>query len=356
MDALYRHILDHQGTAVVLVDGALRVEFMNHAAEFLLATSDERSRGDVLAHVLRGDEGFEADLTGSLASMQPFTMRQVALHAPASKQDVVVDLTVTPLADCDHHGLLVEMQPLERQLRINRDEAQLRIQQTTRQLVRGLAHEIKNPLGGIRGAAQLLARELREPALKDYTDIVIEEADRLRNLVDRMLGPNQLPRLERTNIHRLVERVRQLVEAEHPGALRIVRDYDPSIPDVLCDAEQVVQALLNVVQNAVQALEDVEDATITLRTRTLRQYTIHNERHRLVVRLDVVDNGPGIAPELVDRMFYPMISGRPGGTGLGLSIAQSIVSQHGGLMECESRPGETRFTLLLPLEPSDEAA
>ncbi|MEE4361046.1 MAG: nitrogen regulation protein NR(II) [Pseudomonadales bacterium] len=356
MDALYRHILDHLETAVVLLDGDLRVRFLNHAAEFMLAASNERSLGDTLSHVLRGDDDFEDELVRALASMQPYTRRQIGLHAPVPKQDIVVDLTVTPMADCDYHGLLVEMQPLERQLRINREESQKRIQQTTRQLVRGLAHEIKNPLGGIRGAAQLLARELDKPNLRDYTDIVIEEADRLRNLVDRMLGPNQLPKLAPTNVHRLLERVRQLIEAEYGPELRIERDYDPSIPEVVSDAEQLIQALLNVVNNAAQAVEDTEGATIILRTRTVRQFTINNARHRLAIRIDIIDNGPGITAELADRLFYPMISGRPGGTGLGLSIAQSIVSQHGGTMEYESEPGATRFTLFLPLEPSDEAA
>jgi two-component system nitrogen regulation sensor histidine kinase GlnL len=361
MDALYRHILDHQVTAVVVLDGELRVAFLNQAAEYLLAGSNERSCGDVLTTLMHDGETFEEELLNALADNQSYTKRHTVLHAPLLGQDLTVDLTVTPMDHRDFRGVLVELQPLDRLLRINREAAQLTVQQTTRQLVRGLAHEIKNPLGGIRGAAQLLSREVDDPSLDDFTSVIIEEADRLRNLVDRMLGPNQLPKTEATNIHSVLERVRALLDAEQQGRIRFERDYDPSIPELVCDQEQLVQAVLNVARNAVQALEDLEAPVITLRTRTVRQYTIGEVRHRLVLRIDVLDNGPGIPTELVDRLFYPMISGRAGGTGLGLSIAQSIISQHGGLIECESEPGRTRFSFLLPLEPgsmesSDEAA
>ncbi|TVS17013.1 MAG: nitrogen regulation protein NR(II) [Gammaproteobacteria bacterium] len=357
MEALYRHILEHQSTAVVLLDAALRVTYMNQSAEFLLAASNERSQGDHLCMLLRGDDDFERELEVALSKEQSFTRRITSLKAlQAGSREIVVDYTVTPMTDCEQGGLLLELQPLDRLLRINREAAQLTLHRTTRHLVRGLAHEIKNPLGGIRGAAQLLARELDRPQLSDYTDVIIEEADRLRNLVDRMLGPNQLPHFRMANLHRILERVRQLITAEHPGRLRIERDYDPSIPDLYCDPDQILQAVLNVVRNAAQALEDTEDAMITLRSRTLRQITIGSERHRLVVRVDVLDNGPGIPADMLERLFYPMISGRADGTGLGLSITQAIISQHGGLIECESEPGSTCFTFLLPLESQDEAA
>lgn len=361
MDALHRHILDHQSTAVVLLDDTLRVTFLNQAAEYLLAGSNDRSRGDELKTLMQDGETFEEELLTALRDNQSYTKRHTVLRAPLLGQELTVDLTVTPVDQEDFRGVLMELQPLDRLLRINREAAQLMVQQTTRQLVRGLAHEIKNPLGGIRGAAQLLSRELDNPSLDDFTEVIIDEADRLRNLVDRMLGPNQLPKPEPANVHRLLERVRALLDAEQQGRIRFVRDYDPSIPDLVCDQEQMVQAFLNVSRNAVQALEDVPEPVIELRTRTLRQYTIGDVRHRLVLRIDVIDNGPGIPPELVDRLFYPMISGRAGGTGLGLSISQAIISQHGGLIECESAPGCTRFSFLLPLdvgsmEHSHEAA
>jgi len=357
MNSLYRHILEHQSTAVVLLDGELRVTYLNQSAEFLLAASNERSHGDHLRMLLRGDEDFEAELEAALSKEQSFTRRITHLKAlQARSGEITVDYTVTPMTDCEQGGLLLELQPLDRLLRINRDAAQLTLQRTTRHLVRGLAHEIKNPLGGIRGAAQLLAREFDSSPLTEYTDIIIEEADRLRNLVDRMLGPNQLPQYRRSNIHRILERVRQLITVEHPGRLHIERDYDPSIPELNCDPDQLLQAFLNVTRNAAQALEDTEDAVITFRSRTMRQFTIGDERHRHVVCVDILDNGPGIAPDMIERLFYPMISGRADGTGLGLSITQSIIAQHGGLIECESEPGSTRFTILLPLESTDEGA
>jgi len=243
--------------------------------------------------------------------------------------------------------------PRDRLLRITKEEAQLSKQETTKLLVRGLAHEIKNPLGGIRGAAQLLSRELPEEHLKDYTNVIIEEADRLRNLVDRMLGSNKLPSLAMTNVHEVLERVCSLVDAESQGRITLVRDYDPSIPEVLVDREQMIQAVLNIVRNAMQALTSGNEAhmgRITLRTRALRQFTIGHTRHRLVVKTEIIDNGPGIPPELQDTLFYPMVSGRPDGTGLGLAITQNIISQHQGLIECESHPGHTVFSIFLPLE------
>ncbi len=350
MDALQQHILDNQATAVVLIDHELRISYLNQSAEFLLATSMTRSRGDPVLSVIRNGDEFPAQLADALSLEQSFTKRQAELKVAATGQSLAVDLTVTPVSISEFRGLLIELQPLDRLLRINKEAAQLTVQQTTRELVRGLAHEIKNPLGGIRGAAQLLSRELDAPGLQDYTNVIIEEADRLRNLVDRMLGPNRMPQWSSVNVHAVLERVRTLLEAEHPGRVHFDRDYDPSIPELVCDHEQLVQAFLNVVRNAVQALEDTPEACITLRTRAVRQFTIGSARHRLVIRIDVVDNGPGVPAELQERLFYPMISGRPEGTGLGLSIAQSIISQHGGLIECASQPGETRFTFLLPLE------
>jgi two-component system nitrogen regulation sensor histidine kinase GlnL len=248
----------------------------------------------------------------------------------------------------------MELHSLHYTQRISRDEVLLSTQATTRELVRGLAHEIKNPLGGIRGAAQLLAQELPSEELKDYTNVIIEEADRLRNLVDRLTGSRKLPEMAALNIHEVLERVASLVEAEIVDkAIELEKDYDPSIPSAMGDQEQLIQAVLNVVRNAVQALEspavDHDLGIIRLRTRVLRNVTIGNTLHRLVVRVDVCDNGPGIPDTITDTLFYPMISGRADGTGLGLSIAQSIINQHGGIVECDSQPGSTVFTITLPL-------
>ena len=199
----------------------------------------------------------------------------------------------------------------------------------------------------MRGAAQLLERELADPVLKEYTDVIIGEADRLQNLVDRMLGPNTIPKKRAISIHQILERVRQLVSAEVPPQVQLVRDYDPSIPDLIADPDQLIQAVLNIVRNAAQAVGELGE--IRLRSRTLRQYTLGQHRHKIVIKVDVIDNGPGIAADMMESIFYPMVTGRPDGTGLGLSIAQSIINQHGGLIECASEPGNTRFTLLLPI-------
>ncbi|MCY1298240.1 Sensory histidine kinase/phosphatase NtrB [compost metagenome] len=282
----------------------------------------------------------------------PFNKREAVLTA-LTGQTITVDYAVTPILNRGETLLLLEVLPRDRLLRITKEEAQLSKQETTKLLVRGLAHEIKNPLGGIRGAAQLLARELPEDHLRDYTNVIIEEADRLRNLVDRMLGSNKLPNLALANVHEVLERVGSLIEAESQGSITLVRDYDPSIPDVRIDREQMIQAVLNIVRNAMQAIathNDLRLGRITLRTRTLRQFTIGHTRHRLVAKVEIIDNGPGIPAELQDTIFYPMVSGRPDGTGLGLAITQNIISQHQGLIECESHPGHTVFSIFLPLE------
>jgi two-component system nitrogen regulation sensor histidine kinase GlnL len=345
----FEYLLDQMTTAVVVLDTALDVRFLNQAAEALFEVSRGRVVGEGVGRLFCDPSTPAAAFASALTEGRAFTKRGATLRTPAGGS-LSVDYTATVIFDRAPPELLIEILSLDRLQRINRDDHHASVQDTTRKLVRGLAHEIKNPLGGIRGAAQLLERELETERERDYTRIIIEEADRLRNLVDRMLGPSQLPRFARTNLHQVLERVVQLIEAEAPGRIRFTRDYDPSLPDVEADLEQLIQAMLNIVRNAQQALERTVDPEIGLRTRIIRQFTIGNVRHRLVARVDVRDNGPGIPPELYDRIYYPMISGRADGSGLGLSITQSIVNQHHGLIECESRPGETTFSVYLPLE------
>lgn len=359
-DIRHSHILDNLRTAILVVQDDLTVGYMNPAAEALLDISGSRVFGGKVGALFREPDAscpISERLRMALRDNAAFTQREVVLMLLPSGQRITVDYAVTPVHgdDEDERYLVLELQPLDRLLRISRDEGILSSQQNTRALVRGLAHEIKNPLGGLRGAAQLLARELPEASsLRDYTTVIIEEADRLRKLVDRMLGPHKALDLRRLNLHEVVERVRQLLEAETGGSVRFVRDYDPSIPELMADKEQLIQAVLNIVRNAVEALgrrdETAEPATIVLRTRTLRQCTIGTRRHRLVAKIEITDNGPGIDPELVETIFLPMVSGRPEGTGLGLSIAQSIVNRHQGLIECSSRPGCTTFALYIPLD------
>ena len=357
-DSLQRLLLDNLTTAVILLNAELRLEYMNPAAEMLLGVSGQRSHGQFISELCSESPDGLAALRQAVASGQPFTKREAQL-ASSSGQQLTVDYAATPISGLRGALLLLELLPRDRLLRITKEEAQLAKQETTRLLVRGLAHEIKNPLGGIRGAAQLLARELPEESLKDYTNVIIEEADRLRNLVDRMLGSNKLPSLAMTNIHEVLERVCSLVEAESQGCITLVRDYDPSLPDVLIDREQMIQAVLNIVRNAMQAISSQNElrlGRITLRSRALRQFTIGHVRHRLVTKIEIIDNGPGIPAELQETIFFPMVSGRPDGTGLGLAITQNIISQHQGLIECESHAGHTAFSIYLPLEQGATAS
>ncbi|WP_120995002.1 nitrogen regulation protein NR(II) [Stutzerimonas urumqiensis] len=350
--ALQHLLLENLTTATLLLDARLRLQYMNPAAEMLLAVSGQRSHGQFISELFTESAEALSALRQAVELAHPFTKREAVLTS-ATGQSLTVDYAVTPIPTRSETMLLLEVHPRDRLLRITKEEAQLSTQETTKLLVRGLAHEIKNPLGGIRGAAQLLARELADAHLTDYTEVIIEEADRLRNLVDRMLGSNKLPSLSMTNIHEVLEYVASLIEAESQGGVTLVRDYDPSIPELCLDREQMIQAVLNIVRNAMQALAghtDLGIGRITLRTRTLRQFTIGHVRHRLVARIEIIDNGPGIPPELQNTLFYPMVSGRPDGTGLGLAITQNIISQHQGLIECESHPGHTAFSIFLPLE------
>lgn len=242
---------------------------------------------------------------------------------------------------------------MDRIIRISRGQSLLQTTETTQQIIRGLAHEVKNPLGGIRGAAQLLARELSSPDQLEYTQIIIREVDRLRALVDQLLGPNKQLEPESLNIHEVLEHVRQLIEAEIDQTISVIRDYDPSLPDLSGDRSQLIQAILNITRNALQACEGQASCELTLRTRVLRQFTIGSNRHKLVCKIDIQDNGPGVPEDMIGLIFLPMVTGRAEGTGLGLSISQSIINRHGGLLECQSEPGNTLFTIYLPLESTD---
>jgi two-component system, NtrC family, nitrogen regulation sensor histidine kinase GlnL len=256
-----------------------------------------------------------------------------------------LDCTVTPV----HSGnsrLLLEVRPIDQQLRVAREERLIEQQQANRELIRNLAHEIKNPLGGIRGSAQLLERELTSPHLREYTQVIIMESDRLQDLMNRLLTSHRMMQPAPINIHDVLERARRLIEAEFPRVV-LRRDYDISLPDITADREQLIQAVLNIVRNAAQALQG--DGEITLRTRARRQVTLAKKRHRLAIELQVIDNGPGIPEAIRDKIFFPLVSGRQSGSGLGLTLAQSFIQQHQGMIEVESEPGRTCFSILLPV-------
>ncbi|WP_188150800.1 nitrogen regulation protein NR(II) [Teredinibacter waterburyi] len=348
----YHHILDSLITAVISVDTNLLIQHMNASAEMLLSASSEQMVGKPISQCFAPEDPTPAALLDALREERNCTTRR-AVWRTHTHQELTVDYSLTPITESGH--LIIEVQPLDRLLRISREEAKLSSQETSRNLVRSMAHEIKNPLGGIRGAAQLLARELPDEGLEEYTSIIIDETDRLRDLVDRMLGPHTLSERNAMNIHEVLEHVATVLKAECGREIRLVRDYDPSIPDMLADKSQLIQATLNITRNAMQALLENKDQlaerpSITFATRIHRRYTIGRIHHPLVVKVTITDNGPGIAPELIDDIFLPMITGRAEGTGLGLAISQNLIGLHQGLIECESEKGNTQFTLFLPLE------
>jgi two-component system nitrogen regulation sensor histidine kinase GlnL len=341
--------LENLTTAVALLDEELRVLYLNPAAETLLETSAERARGLKLRKlVARGSAHFFEGLHKALLTRCSYTEREMHIGLPGNRE-LTASCTVTPLAEAGHaSALLLELTELDRQLRMSREEHLLAQQKTTQAMLRGLAHEIKNPLGGLRGAAQLLELELDDPDLREYTRIIIREADRLRKLMDRMAGPNSRPQVALLCIHEVLEHVRGLIVAEAPAGVRVEQDYDPSIPFLRGDRDLLVQAVLNIARNALQAVDG--RGVIVLRTRIARQRTFGHQRHKLAAKLDIIDDGPGIPPHMLDQVFFPMITSRPQGTGLGLSIAQNLINQHNGVIECDSRPGRTQFSVLLPLE------
>ncbi len=340
-------LLDILTCAILVLDEDLNVVYINQSGEMLFGQSEQRVLGEPVTQLLRGDD-FHDQLQVALHQRDPQSIRENVIELSSGDQ-ITIDCVVTPLwAPAWKNQLLLEIQRVDRQLRIVREEQMIHQQQAIRELVRGIAHEIKNPLGGLRGAAQLLESELDNAELKEYTQIIISEADRLKNLVNGLLGPRSLPRPETVNIHEVLEHVRQLVSTDMSSGIHIVRDYDPSIPEFQGDRDQLVQVVLNIVSNAVRAL--CKQGIIQLRTRIMRQFTIHQIRYRHVLKLDICDNGPGVPSHLRDKLFLPMVSGHAEGSGLGLSIAQSLVRRHNGLIQCESVPGYTCFSILIPLE------
>ncbi|BDU55911.1 nitrogen regulation protein NR(II) [Limnohabitans sp. TEGF004] len=334
--------------AVVRTDGV--VVFANAALEDVMGVSRRTIEGSAMASYFNETQSFENALQGAQTNAFA-TMRYDAQLRRPLQDPMPVHVIVAPT---DVAGeVLVELLPLELQTRQDREERLIDQAQANKELIRNLAHEIKNPLGGIRGAAQLLQMEVESKDLIEYTQVIIHEADRLQVLVDRLLAPHRRPHVVGdVNIHEVCERVRSLILAEFPKGLRMVRDYDTSIPEFRGDREQLIQAVLNIVHNAAQALADrvaEGDAEIVLRTRINRQVTFGKQRYRLALELHVIDNGPGIPEEIKDRLFFPLVSGRDGGSGLGLNLAQTFVQQHHGLIECDSVPGRTDFKILIPL-------
>ncbi|WP_282178022.1 nitrogen regulation protein NR(II) [Vibrio nereis] len=341
-------ILNHQVTAILIMNESLQVRYANPAAEQLFSQSSKRIVDQPLSKLIQHASLDLALLSQPLQSGQSITDSDVTFVVDG--KPLMLEVTVSPISWNKELMLLVEMRKIGQQRRLSQELNQHAQQQAAKLLVRGLAHEIKNPLGGLRGAAQLLERTLPDPSLKEYTQIIIEQADRLRSLVDRLLGPQKPGKKQNENLHLILEKVRQLVELEMDQPITLERDYDPSLPEFLMDADQIEQALLNIISNAGQILQNQDNGKITIRTRTVHQANIHGQRCKLAARIEIIDNGPGISAELQDTLFYPMVSGREGGTGLGLSIAQNLIDQHQGKIDVESWPGRTIFTIYLPIQ------
>ena len=340
--------LELLATAVLLLDRGLAIVYANAAAENLFEQSKKQIAGRHPREVFVDSANLLDAVAKAVSGGASYTEQELELTMPG-KPKMHLTCTVSPV-DVRGARLLLEFRHIDQQLKIAREERMQEQQQANRDLIRSLAHEIKNPLGGIRGAAQLLERELDRPQLIEYTQVIIGEADRLRSLVNRLLTPHRVPTYRRTNIHEILVQVKGVVQAEFPH-VAIVSDFDTSLPEFDADPEQLTQAVLNIVRNAAQAVATTTTGPeIRLTTRVARGVTLAKKRHRLALALAIADNGPGVPEELRDRIFYPLVSGREGGSGLGLTIAQTFVAQHQGTIECESAPGRTVFTILLPLE------
>jgi len=331
--------------AVLVVNRDLSIEWCNPAAEELLCLSKKRLLGSHLSDILI-DAGFSAKaIAYSLRSGNPYHQRET-LMTLFNNEKFIADISVSNLDINDEQKLLVEIRQTDREHYIGLESSEYSQHIAASALVRGMGHEIKNPLGGLRGAAQLLSMELTEPVLKEYTEVIIKEADRLSALVDRMMAPHKQGKKQFINIHQLIESVLNLLTLEAGDKLVIDRDYDPSLPEFLACGDQIQQAMLNLMQNSVQAMQG--EGRLTVKTRIIRQMLLGDQLCRLVLRIDISDDGSGVPDDLKDKLFMPLVSGRSGGTGLGLGIAQSLIQQHSGLIEYQDASERTTFTIYLP--------
>ncbi len=344
--------LDLLTASVIVTDSRGLVRYVNSAAETLFDVALRQFAGSPIAAHFENGDALQALVEE--AARHDYSRKRTQLHVKRlGREGLTLDCFVS-CVDLAGAPVVLEFHEIDQQLRVSREERLTTQNQMNKELVRNLAHEIKNPLGGIRGAAQLLEPELPGPELREYTQVIIKEADRLQLLVDRLLAPHRRPHtVGDVNIHEVLERVRSVLLAQYGSALKVVRDYDISVPEFRGDREQLIQAVLNIVQNAAQALQSQVErdgpGVITLKTRVVRQVTLQKQRYRLALDLHVHDNGPGVPEEIADQIFFPLVSGREGGSGLGLTLAQTFIEQHFGTIECESRPGSTDFQILIPL-------
>ncbi|WP_286234604.1 nitrogen regulation protein NR(II) [Thalassotalea sediminis] len=340
-----QNLPNHMVTAVIVLNKQLTIQYANPAAEALLVKSLNKLKNHSLQSVFFNSPISSIRLKQLLTSGQEFSDSDVVLEF-FDKRIITVELTASSFSLDNSPHILLEIKQIDQQKQISEEAFQHQQWESARDLIRGLAHEIKNPLGGLRGAAQLLNKEITVEQ-QEYTAMIIEQADRLTNLVDRLLGPNQLPNFNNQNIHLVLEKVSKLISFNNPDDIKIVKDYDPSLPDILFDADKIQQAVLNIVSNAVQVIG--KNGVIRIKTRAASNKTINGRRVKLAAQISIIDNGPGIPSKIQDTLFYPMVSGRSNGTGLGLAISQTLINQHKGKISCISRPGHTEFIILLPI-------
>jgi two-component system nitrogen regulation sensor histidine kinase GlnL len=346
----YELFLNSMKTALILVDETLTVSFVNDAALNLLETGVSQVRERPLNDFFLPDNFNTDQFLTALSNGEDFIETEVQMCFRDGRS-LMVDMNANVIVANNKHQILIEIAPIDKQRKITQESQQRAQQNAARELIRGLAHEIKNPLGGIRGAAQLLEKELTSPQQTEYTQMIIDQSDRLRKLVDRLLGPNALPRKRTFNLHEIIEKICTLISADQSYSILTERDYDPSIPDIYADADMLQQAVLNITRNASQALKasKTEEPSIIFRSRIERQCVIKGVRHPLCAKISIIDNGPGISAEIKDTLFYPMVSTKDNGSGLGLSIAQTLTDHHNGKIDLESFPGYTEFSLYIPI-------
>ncbi|MDC0126824.1 nitrogen regulation protein NR(II) [Methylophilaceae bacterium] len=343
--------MEDLATSVFACDKNLVIKYINPSAEILFELSHDQALNENISLFFTEINFFKDALRQAKAKQSSYREYEYFVKTKQNKT-ICVSFTITPI-EKKEFDFIVEFSQMDQQLRVAREERMFIQQQANSELLRNLAHEIRNPLGGLRGAAQLLEKELKEKSLKEYTQVIIDEADRLQNLMNKLLIPHQLPLYKKTNIHEVLERVRSLILSEFPENLNLTRDYDVSLPEFIGDREKLIQAVLNVARNGVQAMLEVKSKgkmNLNFITRAESQIVFHKKKHTTAIRLDIIDSGPGIDKKLLDKIFYPLVSGKDNGSGLGLSLAQNFITQHNGMIDCSSTPGKTKFSIVLPIE------
>lgn len=345
---LFAMILDYQTTSILILNANFQVEYMNPAAEELFGVSKQRAADDSISSLMGAENAQLLNrLHENFDDQGAWTERERILKLTQDKE-VTINCTVNQITLADQKKVLIEIIPLDRHLKIIKEGHVLKEHQATRTMLRGMAHEIKNPLGGLRGAAQLLEGELEDRELTEYTEIIIKEADRLHKLVDRMLGPNNVPNKAAHNIHEVLHHVYRVLSTKSNDKVNFRIDYDPSIPLLHFDRDMLVQAVLNIAGNALKAIEHQGD--LIFKTRVLLRHTLNGTLYKMVACMSIIDSGPGVPDEIATKIFFPMVSGQTEGSGLGLAISQMLINQHGGLIEFDSIPGRTEFRVMLPIE------